>query len=685
MPSLRRYMLSMVCLLACCAATAAPSEPAVTAAQGRADGGQPRLRQLADGALAGATALAQGQTGFIWLGTPQGLLRWDGKRAHRYQAKRGEAGALPDQQVLSLHRDSDGRLWVGTANGLARFDAQAGRFLVFPAGPGGLADGRIAAMTDDGRGGLWVGSGAGLEHVRADGRMLSAASGAPRLAAAALGGSGVDALLRDRSGGLWIGTRAGLFHRPADTQPIAPVGLGDARDAAISALQQDAKGRIWIGTRTNGAFVLDPSGGPVRRIGAPHEQVLALAERAPELMWIGLADGAIIEWNSRNQDAQRLHLDHPAAALLRERSGQMFIATPAALMQLDPPMRAAVPSRIAVTRLLVDGHELPVAPFNAPIATRAAVQLTPEQRARGFELEFAALDYSQESGELSYKLKGYDADWVAADGQGRRAAYTNLPPGEYALQLRSGRRQPGTGGDAAVHTLTIQVQPAWHEYLLVRVLAVLAVLGGAGALVHARITRLRAQQAALQSALDARAVEMRVLREEIDVLTHSDALTGLANRRRFGDEIQLLADEAADGGERFTLLLFDLDRFGDINAAHGYATGDAVLVEIAQRLKRTMRDGDLVGRFGDDEFAVLMPLSLPADIIERICTRIRNNLSKPISVGDLSVQVNASVGAASFISSPGAVQRLYKTAGIALADAKQAARAARDDSQREAA
>jgi diguanylate cyclase (GGDEF)-like protein len=153
----------------------------------------------------------------------------------------------------------------------------------------------------------------------------------------------------------------------------------------------------------------------------------------------------------------------------------------------------------------------------------------------------------------------------------------------------------------------------------------LLAFGGAAvtALVMLRIGRLAAQRTVAERALKHQA-------------TH-DALTGLANRREFVSQLE-------SGSRRAAVLFCDLDGFKSINDRFGHAAGDTVLVEVAGRLRRCVRDGDLVSRFGGDEFLVLCRDASPSDAAE-LCQRISEVLSVPILLDGESVTIGASIGA----------------------------------------
>ena len=97
------------------------------------------------------------------------------------------------------------------------------------------------------------------------------------------------------------------------------------------------------------------------------------------------------------------------------------------------------------------------------------------------------------------------------------------------------------------------------------------------------------------------------LTQELHALATTDALTGLPNRRQLMMQMETEVHRAARSGRPLSLALLDVDRFKAINDGHGHPAGDAVLQAVADELRRVTRGGDVLGRFGGEEFAVLMP------------------------------------------------------------------------------
>ncbi len=157
------------------------------------------------------------------------------------------------------------------------------------------------------------------------------------------------------------------------------------------------------------------------------------------------------------------------------------------------------------------------------------------------------------------------------------------------------------------------------------------------------------------------------LRRSRDQLTHQafhDTLTGLANRARFR---QRLAQAVSDPGGRASLavLYVDLDDFKGVNDTLGHAAGDALLVEVAQRLLRATRGCDTVARLGGDEFAVLLRSVRDGGEAVIVAERIANALAAPVQVPGAALRVGASIGIALGSDAAGAEAAGDASAGAA--------------------
>ncbi len=152
-----------------------------------------------------------------------------------------------------------------------------------------------------------------------------------------------------------------------------------------------------------------------------------------------------------------------------------------------------------------------------------------------------------------------------------------------------------------------------------------------------------------------------------------DALTGLANRRRFYERVEEHLARTDHPG--FAVLLIDLDRFKPVNDAFGHTTGDAVLCEIASRLEAVVRKGDAVARLGGDEFAIITrSKGSPAETASRLASRIIAAVKRPIIVGDRAIEVGASIGIAQCPTDGQSAETLLHAADVAMYRGKREGR-----------
>ncbi|MCG6118792.1 MAG: diguanylate cyclase [Aquimonas sp.] len=303
---------------------------------------------------AGARVVLTDRRGLVWIGTQEGLNRFDGYSIKAFQQEPDNPNSLSDSNIQALHEDAAGILWVGTyTGGLNRYDPMTGRVQRFPYrpdDPSSPSDRWVRAIVSDAPGKLWLATPLGLDRFE-DGRFVryrhdpanpgslgsdrvrslllgqdgtlwvgTEGAGLARLDAASGGfqhfrhQAGVDgslsedivsAIASDGAEGLWIGTesggldhfdiRSGLFRsiRPASADAD---GL---RRVPITSLAAEPDGRVWIGTRGGGVAVLDPGTQaldwlrhePARPNSLSHDMVHALHRDANGLVWVGTQDG----------------------------------------------------------------------------------------------------------------------------------------------------------------------------------------------------------------------------------------------------------------------------------------------------------------------------------------------------------------------------------------------------------
>jgi diguanylate cyclase (GGDEF)-like protein len=167
-----------------------------------------------------------------------------------------------------------------------------------------------------------------------------------------------------------------------------------------------------------------------------------------------------------------------------------------------------------------------------------------------------------------------------------------------------------------------------------------------------------------------RARELEVKSHEIVHMAHHDTLTGLANRVLLHDDIDQAFARARRYQEGFAILCLDLDRFKIANDTLGHQAGDALLRQVAERLRQCARDVDTVARVGGDEFVVLQTNVAEAAEMTALAKRILRAVSAPYDVGGSPVVISASIGIALAPSDGVSTDRLLSNADLALYCAK---------------
>lgn len=158
--------------------------------------------------------------------------------------------------------------------------------------------------------------------------------------------------------------------------------------------------------------------------------------------------------------------------------------------------------------------------------------------------------------------------------------------------------------------------------------------------------------------------------QRLRALAENDSLTGLANRYYFDESLRAAIPRAKRQNDQLALLFLDLDNFKIINDSLGHVIGDQVLKEVALRLLRVVRAGDIVCRLGGDEFAVLAHNFDNQESISQLAQRILDDLRKPIIIGKFENAISTSIGIATYPDAGQNASDLLKAADLAMYRAK---------------
>lgn len=326
------------------------------------------------------SALAEDGAGFLWIGTPEALVRYDGQRFRRYIHEPGDDASLPGSRITALLTASDGRLWIGTqGQGVVVHDPASDRMRRF-AGSASGADrvplGPIRAIAETRDGAIWVGStGQGLARIARDGSIRRFVDGDD-----GLDDSRIAALAVDRHGTMWVGTWRGLLRRVADAVAFEPV-LSERGDrdgfagTSVRGLYVALDGALWVGSQQ----------GQMARIANDvlAERTLPRADRVSRWrgvgmntaaepvagqIWIGhtggidvyAADGTAPIRRLRHAGADPLGIANAdVRALLVDRSGMIWVGSFGGGLKRANPRNEAL-----ISRRFRSAHDAPLTQLN---------------------------------------------------------------------------------------------------------------------------------------------------------------------------------------------------------------------------------------------------------------------------------------------------------------------------------
>jgi diguanylate cyclase (GGDEF)-like protein len=649
----------------------------------------------ADGLQGNEVRSVTAQGDRIWVGFDQGgfaVIEPDGRIRNATPAPGVKPADRSQREVLAIKAAGEGVVYAG---GVGLYEIDAHRLTYKPVPNPMLAKQVINALLIDGND-VWAATYNGLVRYNRITHAVQLYAHSVRHPDS-LSDNYVRDLLKASDGRLWITTRLGLdCFNPATGTFLHYRHNSHIDDSLpsdnIQPIAEDLHGRLWIGTIGAGLTVLwnwTPDGRPHfrtlnRQNGFPDDLVLTVMRGSDGRIWSNTPGGLAVV----DPDTLKIHT-YTAADGLRTSSQNLFgsatlhdgtivfpgdqglIVVRPALLKSKPPS----PS-LALTDITIPGNSLsPVA--LAWRSLKTGILLTPAHRA--FKASFALLDYAaSDEVRYSYKLDGFDKDWIDSPSYNRTATYTNLPAGKYHLQIRAVDRLGA--GPAVRLTVPVNVKAAWHEsfwFLLLKILAAVVVLLLA---VRLRTAVIRKRQAELERDVAARTAELAnkqaeliSANEKLAELATRDSLTGAYNRRHF---LTLAEDEmirTRRSGRPFTLLLIDADHFKSINDRFGHMTGDAVLRELVAQLTFQLRRTDVLARYGGEEFVVLLAQTRLQDGL-LLAERLRKAIASS-SVNHMGhiITGTVSIGAAEATGHEN-IDDVLRKADVALYKAKNAGR-----------
>ena len=318
--------------------------------------------------------LHQDREGFLWIGSGDGLYRYDGYRFRRYAHIPEDTTSLSGSNIKIIYEDRQGTLWIGTDRasggaGLNRYERETDTFTRFvnnPNDPAGSSASAVRAILEDRGGALWVGTeDGGLYQFDRETETYAQYAYGPNdpkgrsgkgEVGKGIGSMPVDAeaaIYEDESGTLWVGSDAGLNRLDRETQtfihfmhdPGDPTSIGRG---VVTTMLEDGKGRFWVGTSAGGLCRMDrpqrtfscyrhDSGNPM---SLSDNRVTSIYEDAAGTLWVGTSvstgEGGLNRFNPEIGTFDRLVHDpsrstslsnNNVESIFQDRSGVLWIGT----------------------------------------------------------------------------------------------------------------------------------------------------------------------------------------------------------------------------------------------------------------------------------------------------------------------------------------------------------------------
>lgn len=236
--------------------------------------------------------ILQARDGYVWIGTQEGLVRFDGKSFTVFD--KAHHPALPSNEIRALLEDRSGNLWIGTNGGITRYTE--GTFTTFTT-TDGLSSDLVRTLHEDQQGTLWIGTIEGGLN-RFDGTSFSHFTTADGLA-----GNVVLSIEEATDGSLWIGTEAGLSHLRNNTFTSYSVDQG-LPEPPVWALHEGMDGGLWVGTSNGLAHLQDDTFSIIStRQGLCGDVVSAIEEAPGGSLWIATLDGGVCQLRDRQVES----------------------------------------------------------------------------------------------------------------------------------------------------------------------------------------------------------------------------------------------------------------------------------------------------------------------------------------------------------------------------------------------
>lgn len=517
-------------------------------------------------------AIYEDKEGTLWVGCVESGLNRKEKGSDSFTHYTNEDGILSHNSVSAITADGQNRLWVGTwGGGINVLDPkhpnQAAKVIATWKGSPFPVNFIGALIYDPINSGMWIGANQGIFFYDFNaGKLLS-----PLPDHAAENIRGCIGSIIDKDGHLWMGCLEGVYIIDLHSRK------GQAADSTfayrhlkyklddpasgliekITCLYETRDGTLWLGSNGYGIYkrATDEKGNErfinyTTAHGLPNNSIRSILEDDKGCLWIatnnGLSrflkpEGRFINYTQHDGLANTQFYWN--AACRSARNG-LYFGNVAGMVEIecDLPNTPSQPSQLRFTKLIAGNEEVLAGSEQLPQDIAVTGEVKIHERMKSFSLEFSALDFEPDNAATySYRLIGFDKQWIQAPRNRRFASYTNLSPGKYTLQVRYSPENEEE--EEKIAELKIIIQPYFYKTTWFVILVVVLLSIGVWQFYQLRVRTLKKQKELLHRKVEQRTHELneqkQLLEKQTEELSRRNQVLKQQNEKITRQKVQL--------------------------------------------------------------------------------------------------------------------------------------------------
>ncbi|MFQ3249170.1 MAG: diguanylate cyclase (GGDEF)-like protein [Glaciecola sp.] len=619
------------------------------------------IRKQADGKglsgmVASNTAVVDDDN--LLVATSGGLnkLRISDGRVEKIELLPPEQGKQANLRINDIHKDSKGNFWIVSPQGLHKYNPLTNERANYYNNEGnewGFTGNELFTVLVAENDEIWVTGFVGVALAKfTPGKGITERLLADPLHIYTRGGNYTTDALLSKKGDIWLSTTDGVYriNPQLGLEQHIRLGPNNRENIRISSLVEDENGAIWAATQGVGLakMTVGEDNNVISTLYSTDDGLLSnellTVSIFQDNLWLSTKD-QLFTFDTVKKESKAYPSLFNLPGLIFESAAQTLVGDN---LFLGSNKGLVI---IKLTQIQSNEYNSPVQITQAKADEVALIQgIDASQQSQHYidyqnnnlSFSFAALDFTNPSAiRYRYYLEGFEGTWVDA-GNKTNITYNSLQPGVYTFKVTASNSDGKWSNEVA--KFTFEIEQPWWFYTLWSLAALLAF--------------------ALALFILNRRIHVKLLYKKANY----DSLTGIANRYHFNNSIEELVSEPDN---LFSLLIVDLDGFKEVNDVYGHAVGDELLIQAAARMKKVLRDDDLLARLGGDEFAIIINKHNQLNRLLNITERLRQALQSPYKLTSHMVTVSASIGAASFPADTKSKESLLIYADTAMFAAKQ--------------